>query len=75
MYALDERSPLHGYDAADSKRRARVWTLEARGLTLAAVVHDVATTRPKIYALHAVCHAVSTAQDGTPVEDPTQSGR
>jgi inward rectifier potassium channel len=72
MHALDERSPLHGYDAARViETDARVFvTLEAHDPTLATVVHDVHS-----YALGDISFGmryvdvVTTAADGTPVAD------
>ena len=77
MHVLDERSPLHGYDAARAiEADARVFvTLEARDPTLAAVVHDVRYYAPEdIRFGMRYADAVSTAQDGTPVEDLTRIG-
>ena len=77
MHVLDERSPLHGYDAARAiEVDARVFvTLEARDPTLAAVVHDVRYYAPEDIRFGVrYADAVSTAQDGTPVEDLTRIG-
>jgi inward rectifier potassium channel len=77
MHVLDERSPLHGYDAARAiEVDARVFvTLEARDPTLAAVVHDVRYYAPEdIRFGMRYADAVSIAQDGTPVEDLTRIG-
>jgi inward rectifier potassium channel len=51
MHVLDERSPMHGYDAARAiNADARVFvTLEARDPTLATVVHDARYYAPEIY--------------------------
>jgi inward rectifier potassium channel len=77
MHVLDERSPLHGYDAARAIReRAQVFVLlEARDLTLATMVHDI-----RDYAAEDIrfgmryADALSTAGDGTPVLDLTRIG-
>ena len=51
MHVLDERSPLHGYDAARAiAADARVFvTIEARDPTLATTVQRSAIMRPKTY--------------------------
>ena len=51
MHVLDERSPLHGYDAARTiAADARVFvTIEARDPTFATTVPRSATMRPKTY--------------------------
>ena len=58
MHVLDERSPLHGYDAARAiETDARVFvTLEARDPTLASVVHDV-----RYYAPQYICFGMRYA--------------
>ncbi len=77
MHVLDERSPLHSYDAARAiETDARVFvTLEARDPTLATVVHDVRYYAPEdIRFGMRYADAVSIAPDGTPVEDLTRIG-
>jgi inward rectifier potassium channel len=77
MHVLDERSPLHGYDAARAiGADARVFvTLEARDPTLATVVHDIRYYAPEdIRFGMRYADAVSTARDGTPVADLTRIG-
>jgi inward rectifier potassium channel len=77
MHVLDERSPLHGYDAARTiERDARVFlTLEARDPTLATVVHDIRYYAPEdIRFGMRYADAVSTAQDGTRIADLTRIG-
>ena len=48
MHVLDERSPLHGYDAARAiEAQAHIFvTLEARDPTLATIVHDIRSYGP-----------------------------
>jgi inward rectifier potassium channel len=77
MHVLDERSPLHGYDAARAiEADARVFvTLEARDPTLATVVHEIRYYEPQdIRFGMRYADAVSTAQDGTLVADLTRIG-
>ena len=77
MHVLDERSPLHGYDATRAiEADARVFvTLEARDSTLATVVHDVRYYAPQdIRFGMRYADAVSMAQDGTRVADLTRIG-
>lgn len=72
MHVLDERSPLHGYDAARViEADARLFvTLEARDPTLATVVHDIRNYTPSdIRFGMRYADAVTTAEDGTPVVD------
>jgi inward rectifier potassium channel len=77
MHVLDERSPLHGYDAARTiEVDAQVFvTLEARDPTLATTVHDI-----RNYAAEDIrfgmryADAVTSAEDGTPVLDLTRIG-
>ena len=77
MHVLDERSPLHGYDAARAIREdAQVFVLlEARDPTLATMVHDI-----RVYAAADIrfgmryADAVTTARDGTLVLDLTRIG-
>ena len=74
---LDERSPLHGYDAARAiETDARVFvTLEARDPTLASVVHEV-----RYYAPQDICSGmryvdiVSVGRDGTQLADLSRIG-
>jgi inward rectifier potassium channel len=77
MHVLDERSPLHGYDAARAiAQHAQVFvTLEARDPTLATSVHDIHTYAPEDirFGMRYV-DAVTTAEDGTPVADLTKIG-
>jgi inward rectifier potassium channel len=77
MHALDERSPLHGYDAARAiEADAQLFvTLEARDPTLATTVHDI-----RNYAAEDIrfgmryADALTTAEDRTPVLDLTKIG-
>jgi inward rectifier potassium channel len=77
VHVLDERSPLHGYDAARAiAAKAQVFVaLEARDPTLATVVHDI-----RNYAAEDIrfgmryTDAMTTAEDGTPVLDLTRIG-
>lgn len=77
MHVLDERSPLHGYDAARAiAANAKVFvTLEAREPTLAAVVHDIRSYEPEDirFGMRYV-DAVTTADDGAPILDLTRIG-
>jgi inward rectifier potassium channel len=77
MHVLDERSPLHGYDAArvmDADARVFV-TLEARDPTLATTVHDIHYYEPEdIRFGMRYADAVSTAQEGTSIADLTRIG-
>ena len=77
MHVLDERSPLHGYDAARViEADARVFvTLEARDPTLATMVHDIRSYAPEdIRFGMRYADVVTTAKDGTPVADLTRIG-
>ena len=77
MHVLDERSPLHGYDAARAiEADARVFlTLEARDPTLATLVHEIRTCAPAdIRVGMRYTEAVTIAKDGTPVLDLTRIG-
>jgi inward rectifier potassium channel len=77
MHVLDERSPLHGYDAARAIREdAQVFVLlEARDPTLATTVHDIRDYGAKdIRFGMRYADVVSTARDGTPVFDLTRIG-
>ena len=77
MHVLDERSPLHGYDAARAiAANAQVFvTVEAHDPMLSTTVHDLHN-----YPAGAICFgmryadALTTAQDGTPVLDLTRIG-
>ena len=77
MHVLDERSPLHDYDATrviEAKVQVFV-TIEARDPTLATTVYDLHN-----YSAKEICFsmryldALTTAQDGTPVFDLTRIG-
>jgi len=77
MHVLDERSPLHGYDAKRAiETDARVFvTLEARDPTLATTVHDIRNYGPEdIRFGMRYRDAVTTAEDGTPILDLTRIG-
>jgi inward rectifier potassium channel len=77
MHVLDERSPLHGYDAARAiKASAQMFVLlEARDPTLVTTVHDIRNYAPKdIRFGMRYQDAVTTAADGTPVLDLTRIG-
>jgi inward rectifier potassium channel len=77
MHVLDERSPLHGYDAARAiNASAQVFVLlEARDPTLATTVHDIRNYAPKdIRFGMRYQDAVTTAADSTPVLDLTRIG-
>src|SRR6516164_2122918 len=77
MHVLDERSALHGYDAARAiKASAQVFVLlEAHDPTVATTVHEICN-----YAARDIRFgmryqdAVTTAADGTPVLDLTKIG-
>ena len=77
MHVLDERIPLHGYDAARAiDANARVFlTLEARDPTLATLVHEIRTYAPEDirFGMRYV-DAVTTAEDGMPVLNLTSIG-
>jgi inward rectifier potassium channel len=72
MHVLDERSPMHGYDAVrviDADARVFV-TLEARDPTLATLVHDIRSYTPEdIRFGMRYAEVVTTAEDGTPIAD------
>jgi len=77
MHVLDERSPLHGYDAARAvKANAQVFvTIEARDPTLATTVHDIRNYPAKDMRFGMrYADALTTADDGTPVLDLTRIG-
>ena len=77
MHALDERSPLRGYDAARLiEAQAHVFvTLEARDPTLATVVHDIRHYRPEDIRFGVrYADAITYAEDRTPVADLSKIG-
>jgi inward rectifier potassium channel len=77
MHVLDERSPLHGYDAARTvEADARVFVmLQARDPTLGTVVHGAHHYAPEdIRFGMRYTDAVTTAEDRTPVLDLTKIG-
>jgi len=77
MHVLDERSQLHGYNAARAiEADARVFlTIEACDPTLATFVHEIRTYAPEdIRFGMRYTDAVTTAEDGTPVMDLTRIG-
>jgi inward rectifier potassium channel len=77
MHVLDERSPLHGYDAARvTETDARVFvTVEARDPTLTTTVQDVRYYAPQdIRFGMRYADAMSTAEDGTRVADLRRTG-
>jgi inward rectifier potassium channel len=72
MHVLDERSPMHGFDAARAiETDARVFvTLEARDPTLASVIQDVRYYAPQdIRFGMRYAAAISLERDGTRVAD------
>lgn len=77
MHVVDERSPLHGYDATRAiEANAQVFvTIEARDPMLSATVHDL-----RNYSMREIrfgmrySEALTTAKDGTPVFDLTRIG-
>ena len=77
MHVLDERSPLHGYDATRAvEANAQVFvTLEARDPMLSTIVHDLRNySAGEIRFGMRYSDALTTAQDGTPVLDLTRIG-
>jgi inward rectifier potassium channel len=77
MHVLDERSPLHGYDATRAiEANAQVFvTIEARDPMLSTTVHDLRNySATEIRYGMRYCDALSTAEDGTPVLDLTRIG-
>jgi inward rectifier potassium channel len=77
MHVLDERTPLHGYDAERAiEADARVFVmLEARDPTLATVVHGARYYAPEdIRFGMRYTDALTTAEDGTQVADLTKIG-
>ena len=77
MHALDERSPLHGYDAARAiAADARVFvTVEARDPTLATTVQAIRDYVPEdIRFGMRYANGVTVAEDGTPVLDLNRIG-
>jgi inward rectifier potassium channel len=72
MHVLDERSPLHGFDAARMiEADARLFvTFEARDPMLATIVHDIRNYTPQDVRFGVrYADAVTIADDGTPVID------
>src|SRR5215471_1377864 len=77
MHVLDERSPLHGYDAARMiEARALVFvTVGAHDPSLATVVHDIRSYRPEDIRFGMRYRDVVTfAEDGTTVADMSRIG-
>lgn len=77
MHVLDERSPLHGYDAARViEAEAQLFViLEARDPTLATVVHDVRSYAPEdIRFGMRYADAILAQEGGTPVAELTRTG-
>ncbi len=77
MHVLDERSPLHGCDAARAiADRAQVFvTIEARDPTLATTVHDIHIYLPEDIRFGVrYVDIISIADDGTPIADLTMIG-
>jgi inward rectifier potassium channel len=72
MHVMDERSPLHGFDAekfveADARM---VFSMEARDPSLAATVHDTISYTPnRVRFGTRYADAITTADDGTPIAD------
>lgn len=76
MHVLDERSPLHGYDAGRAiEVDAQVFvTVEARDPTLSATVHDIRNYAAKDIRFGLRYTDPVTTEDGTPVLDLTRIG-
>jgi inward rectifier potassium channel len=77
MHVMDERSPLHGYDATRAiEADAQVFvTIEAHDPTLATTVRDLRNYSAKeIRFGMRYSDVVTTARDGTPVMDLTRIG-
>jgi inward rectifier potassium channel len=77
MHVLDERSPLHGYDAAKAiEENAQLFVLiEVHDPILAAMVHQIRNYAAKdIRFGMRYADAVTTADDGVPVFDLTRIG-
>jgi inward rectifier potassium channel len=77
MHVLDERSPLHGYDAMRAiEANAQVFvTIEARDPLLCTAVHDLRNySAPEIRFGMRYADALTTAEDGTPVLDLSRIG-
>jgi inward rectifier potassium channel len=75
MHPLDERSPLHGYDASRAiAADVRIFvTLEARDPTLATTVEAIGDYAPEDIRFGTrYADAVTAAEDGTPVMDLAQ---
>jgi inward rectifier potassium channel len=77
MHVMDERSPLHGYDAAQVVAAlAQVFvTLEARDPMLATSVHEIRNYPPEDirFGMRDV-DAITTEEDGMTVADLTKIG-
>jgi len=77
MHVLDERSPLHGLDAAALiANEANLFVaIEARDPALASVVHDVHTFGPRdvVFGMRYV-DVITAEPDGTPMADMTRIG-
>jgi inward rectifier potassium channel len=77
MHVVDERSPLHGYDAARAiEADLRIFvTLEARDPTLATTVHDIRDYAPGDLRFGMrYADAVTMSKDGMPVADLARVG-
>ena len=77
MHVVDERSPLHGYDATRTiEADAQVFvTIEARDPMLSTTVHDLRNySAAEIRFGMRYSDALTTAKDGTPVLDLTRIG-
>jgi len=77
MHVLDERSPLHGYDATRAiAANAQVFvTIEARDPMLSTTVHDLRnySAREIRFGMR-YSDALTTATNGAPVLDLTKIG-
>lgn len=77
MHVLDERSPLHGYDAARAiAADARIFvTLEARDPTLATTIEAIGDYAPEDIRFGTrYADAVTVAEDGAPIVDLAKIG-
>ena len=77
MHVLDERSPLHGFDAANAIAwQAQVFVMvEARDPTLASLVHDMVIYQPEDFRFGMrYADAVATGEDGMSIVDATKIG-